>query len=245
MVKVDDLTVRYDGRIAISKISVTFDDGKFHFVMGPNGGGKTTLVRAIVGFLPYEGKIEIDGVEHSKYLKKNSIGYLAQRGFQFFSFPMTAIEVVEMGRYRFKENISERRRSAMRFLKALEMDEFWNKRIDEMSGGQQQRVLMARALATESKILVLDEPLTGIDSKAQSLFYDMIERIKEKFQLTVIMTTHDVGFVSKYADDVLYINKEIVPHDKAEKVLSDAEIELLYGPKMEIADRHLTKNENV
>jgi zinc transport system ATP-binding protein len=238
MIEMDSVTVRYYDRKIVSNISVTIDDGKFHVIMGPNGGGKTTLMKALVGLLPYEGKIKIDGIDHKKYIKDHSIGYLAQRGTQFSSFPIPAIEVVEMGRYRFKDSRKMRKNKAYDFLKIIGMEKFANKRIDEMSGGQQQRILMARALATESKILVLDEPLTGMDPQAQSMFYEMIKNIKENFALTVIMSSHDVGFVSEYADNILCINGVLIPHGKAAKVLSSEDIAQLYGLNIGIVEHH-------
>ncbi len=238
MIKIDSLIVRYDNFQALSIPALVIEDGKFHVIMGPNGGGKTTFIKALVGLLPYQGRIEIDGMDHKRYLKKNSIGYLAQRGSQFSQFPITVLEVVEMGRYRFKEPAHIRKEKAFEFLKIFEMEKFSSKIINELSGGQQQRVLMARSLATESKILILDEPLTGMDPKAQSLFYDMVKRVKDNFKLTVIMSSHDVGFISEYADNIICINRELIPHDKSARVLTCTEVSQLYGPKIGVVDHH-------
>lgn len=238
MIKINSLSVRYDEFVVISNLSIILEDAKFHAIMGPNGGGKTTFIKALVGLLPYDGEIEIDGIDHRSYLKKNSIGYLAQRGSQFAQFPITVLEVVEMGRYRFKESRNMRKSKSFEYLKIFEMDEFAGKNINELSGGQQQRVLMARALATESKIFILDEPLTGMDPKAQSLFYSMIKRIKDEFKLTIIMASHDIGFISEYADNIICINREIVLHDKSAKIISCPEMSQLYGPKIGIVEHH-------
>ncbi len=235
---IDSLTVRYDHRVAISKISIKLDLGKFHVIMGPNGGGKTTLIRAIVGLVPYEGKIEIDGLNMKKYLKKHPIGYLAQRGAQFQSFPLTVLQVVEMGRYHFKESKAVRKKHARQYLNEVKMDSLANRSIGELSGGQQQRVLIARALATESKLMIMDEPLTGMDPRSQSKFYEMIERIKERYSLTIIISSHDVGFTTAYAENVFCINKHLVPHDEAAKLLNDPEIKKIYGSKIRLVEHH-------
>ncbi len=239
------VSVKYDRKAVVSNLSIDLELGKFHVAMGPNGGGKTTVIRAVAGLVPYDGEISIDGIGHKKYLKSNSIGYLAQRGAQFYPFPITALEVVEMGRYRFKEPKSIRRKKALGFMKEVGMSEHASKPIDEMSGGQQQRVLIARALATESRLLLLDEPLTGMDPQAQSRFYDMVKNIKEHFGLTIVMSSHDTGFTTEYADNVFCINKGIVPHKSAARLLNETEISKLYGPNIKFVEHdHLPSEED-
>ncbi len=235
---IDSVTVRYDHYVAISKISTKLALGKFHVIMGPNGGGKTTLIKAIAGLVAYEGRIEMDGLDMKKYLKKHPIGYLAQRGAQFQSFPLTVYQVVEMGRYRFKESRMVRKEHVMRYLQEVKMTSLAKRPISELSGGQQQRVLIARALATESKLMIMDEPLTGMDPRSQSKFYEMIERIKEEHSLTIIMSSHDIGFTTAYAENVFCINKRLVPHSEAAKLLKEPEIRKLYGPNIHLVEHH-------
>ncbi len=240
---INSVTVRYDHLVAIYKVSIKLALGKFHVIMGPNGGGKTTLIKAIAGLIPYEGQIKIDGLNMKKYLKKYSIGYLAQRGAQFQSFPLTVLQVVEMGRYRFRESKAVRKEHAMQYLDEVKMSSLASHPIGDLSGGQQQRVLIARALATESKLIIMDEPLTGMDPRSQSRFYEMIEHIKEKHSLTIIMSSHDIGFTTAYAENVFCINKRLVPHDEAAKLLKEPEIKKLYGPNIHLVEHHHLSSE--
>ena len=242
---IESLTVAYEGKAAIQNVNLKLELGKFHVVMGPNGGGKTTLIKAIAGLVPYSGKITINGMDMRKYRKLHSIGYLAQRGSQFCDLPLSAVEVVEMGRYRFKESSKERRRKALQFLQEVKMTPHANRPIRDLSGGQQQRVLVARALAVESHILLMDEPLTGMDPKSQSNFYEMIEKIKERHDLTIIMSSHDVGFTTAYAQNIFCINKKLVPHREVVKLLNEPEIVNMYGANFRLAKHfHLPSEED-
>ncbi len=242
--EIRDLSVVYDDKVAIHDVNVKLELGKFHVIMGPNGGGKTTLIKAIAGLVPYKGTIRIAGIDMKKYTKKNSLGYLAQRGAQFLSFPMSTLEVVEMGRYRFKERALIRKKKALDFLSEVGMQAHAQRPIGALSGGQQQRVLIARALATESKLIIMDEPLTGMDPKSQSSFFEMIEKIKEKYALTIIMSSHDVGFTTAYAENVFCINGTIVPHNEVVKLLNEPEIAKLYGPNFRLTKHfHLPMEE--
>ena len=241
---IKSVTVRYDSHVAISNISIKLELGKFHVIMGPNGGGKTTLIRAIAGLIPYSGKITIEGVDAKKYRKKNSIGYLAQRGAQFRNFPLSALEVVEMGRYRFKETNHLKKKKSLKFLEEVKMSPHANDPIENLSGGQQQRILIARALATESKLMLMDEPLTGMDPRTQSKFYEMLEQLKKEHSLTIIMSSHDVGFTTAYAENVFCINRNLVPHNEAVKLLEEPEVVNLYGPNICLAKHYHTPSKS-
>ncbi len=239
------LTVSYDGKVALYNINLKLELGKFHVVMGPNGGGKTTLIKAIAGLVPYSGKITIKNMDIRKYRKLYSIGYLAQRGAQFYDFPLSAVEVVEMGRYRFKEPSKVKREKALQFLKEVKMFSHANHPIGDLSGGQQQRVLIARALASESHIILMDEPLTGMDPRSQSSFYEMIEKIKEKHGLTIIMSSHDIGFTTAYAENVFCINRKLIPHNEVVKLLNEPEVARMYGPNFRLTKHfHLPSEED-
>ncbi len=242
--EISNLTVHYEDKIAIHDVNIKLELGKFHVVMGPNGGGKTTLIKAIAGLVPYSGTIKIGETDMRKYTKRHSLGYLAQRGAQFYSFPMNALEVVEMGRYRFKERANVKRRKAFYFLKEVGMESNAQRPIGMLSGGQQQRVLIARALATESKLIIMDEPLTGMDPRSQSSFFEMVENVKEKYGLTIIMSSHDVGFTTAYAENVFCINGTIVPHSDVVRLLNEPEIAKLYGPNFRLTKHfHLPTEE--
>lgn len=234
----NSVTVRYDQKIAIFKVSLELEKGKLHVLMGPNGGGKTTLIRAAAGLIPYRGEIKIYGIDSREYLRRHAIGYLAQRGSTVYDFPMTALGIVEMGRYRFRESRESKREKAMEFLDEVDMAQYAHSPIGKLSGGQQQRVLIARALATESKLLLLDEPLTGMDPRSQSKFYDMLDSLKKKHELTILMSNHDVGFTTAYAENVMCINKELVPREQVARLFSEPEVEKLYGPNICLIEHH-------
>ncbi len=241
----DSVSVRYGEKEAIANVSMKLEKGKLHVLMGPNGGGKTTLIRAIAGLVPFKGKIKIYGIESHEYLKRHSIGYLAQRGETVYDFPMTAIEVVEMGRYGTKESRKLRREKAMKFLEEVNMETYAHVPIGELSGGQQQRVLLARALATESKLMLLDEPLTGMDSRAQSRFYRMLNSLRARHALTILIASHDMGFTTAYAENIMCINKTMVSRECIAKLLAEPEIKELYGPNIHLVKHyHLPQEED-
>jgi zinc transport system ATP-binding protein len=229
IVKADNLWFSYNGDAVLADVSFAIDQFEFTSVVGPNGGGKTTLLKLILGLLrPNRGTIRVLGKSPEQARPK--IGYVPQQ-FQFdYKFPVRVIDVVLMGRLTGWRGLFSRedRRVALRALEQVELSDLGRRHIAELSGGQRQRVLIARALATEPLLLLLDEPTAHIDMAAQQEFYTFIERLKE--QLTILMVTHDVAFVAPFVKSVLCVNRSVVMHPTV--AITPEVINNLYGETM-------------
>jgi zinc transport system ATP-binding protein len=212
-IKIENLNVTFGNKRILENINMDLSEKKIYSIVGPNGGGKTTLVKSILNLIPIEsGKIEIFGKPNYVYMKENYIGYLPQNSQEFKKFPIKVIDIVLMGLIREKKLFGYGKECidrAISSLEIVEMKENKNKLIYQLSGGQRQRVMIARAIVGNPKILILDEPTTGLDTKSQKQFFDLLERFKEELDMTILIVTHDLGFVNSYTDEVICINKTI------------------------------------
>ena len=228
--EVKNLTVRYGDIVAVKDVSFALEKGKFYTIVGPNGGGKSTLVKTIVGIInDYDGEIRIFGKDRDEYLREKLIGYVPQM-VGISKFPIKVIDVVLMGlfrerRFRFK---TEHYEKARKVLESLGMENFESRLIHELSGGQRQRVMIARALVSDPEILIMDEPTVGLDRESQSKFYELVRNFKD-YGMTVIVVTHDVGFVSEYSDGILCINRKLIVHASDISELPKRFFTKLYG----------------
>lgn len=225
-------------RLILDDITFCIDQGIFLGVIGPNGGGKTTLLKLILGLLPLQqGKVEIFGHDLSKTREcRRMIGYVAQRSDVDQNFPATALDVVLMGAVAktglFRRISAETRKRAYELLEMTGIADLADRPIGRMSGGQQQRVYIARALINEPRLLILDEPTVGLDSTSQKQFLHLIQNLKNQFQLTVIMVSHDVGQLSHYADQIACLNRRLHFHDRS-ALLTDQIISHVYSCEMD------------
>ena len=182
-------------------------------IIGPNGGGKTTILKLILGLLePDQGFVEVFGKSPRK--SRKLFGYLPQHIIFDFDFPISVQEVVLMGRLG-KRTIGKKYTKkdidiCMDTLTRVGMHEYKNKDIGRLSGGQRQRVFIARALATEPKILLLDEPVSSVDTQWQQTFYELLHRLNK--EMTIILVTHDISVVSTYIDKIACVNKKLYYH---------------------------------
>lgn len=201
--------------VALDDVSFTVSKGDYLGLIGPNGGGKTTLIKIILGLLvPDSGTVYIGGVEFSKSKERHRIGYVSQKVIEFDSlFPATVFEVVLMGRYArrglFRGTNVEDRRKVEEALERVSMTEFSNRRISDLSGGQKQRVFIARALAGEPDLIVLDEPTTGVDEATQEHFYALLKELNSKFQLTLILVSHDLERTTREATCIAVVDSTL------------------------------------
>ena len=198
-IKCNDLDIGYDGKTVVSGLNFEINDGDYLCIVGENGSGKTTLMKTLLGLVPLLGG-SIQG------LNKNDIGYLPQISDIQKDFPATVEEVVLSGTkklfYRKKE------KDLMMFnLERLNITNLSKCKFSELSGGQRQRVLLARALCASKKILLLDEPVSGLDPKATAMMYEIIDKLNKEDGMTIIMISHDLNGSLKYASNVLNIGE--------------------------------------
>ena len=226
VVNIENLSVRYPGVTAIDNVSFSVNEDDFLGIIGPNGAGKSTLFSCMLGLLTkYEGKIEFFGEDIRKsrgYLKK--IGYVPQKPVFEKNFPATVREVVRMGMTR---NFSEERIDQV--LQDVWIHELGHRRIGELSGGQQQRVFIAKALVNEPKLLILDEPVTGIDSQSTELFYGILRELNQKQNITIIWSSHDMDAVNRLANKVACLNRTLFFHGESNEFFTNKELVKQYS----------------
>ncbi len=219
-IEIRDLWVRLGKELVLQGINLEVEEKSTLAIIGPNGGGKTTLLRAILGLIkPERGRVLIFGEEPERQRAK--IGYVPQLSLFDRDFPATVYEAVKMGAYR-KEHGEEKIEKA---LKMLEIEELKDMMIGELSGGQVQRALIARALVGEPEILLLDEPTASIDYEAKTSFYDLLPELKK----TIVLVTHDVGIISESIEKVACLNRKLYYHGEREGALENVS-ELYHCP---------------
>jgi len=236
VVSIEKLDFAYDGLVVLSDVNLQIKEREFISVLGPNGGGKSTLLKLILGLLhPQRGSVKVFGLAPEK--ARPRIGYLPQHAHHDPRFPTTCLEVVMMGRLGkrmslgpFKKNDKQKAQEA---LDQVGLSELAGRSFSDISGGQRQRVLIARALAAEPELLLLDEPTAHIDVAAVNEFYDLMEKLNEK--LTIAIVSHDIGFVSNRVKSVVCVNREVVIHPTSD--LTGETLQKIYGTDIRLV-RH-------
>ncbi|MGY5146938.1 MAG: metal ABC transporter ATP-binding protein [Candidatus Nitrosopumilus sp. bin_7KS] len=226
VVEINNLTVQYPDVKALDDVSLVVNQGDFLGIIGPNGAGKSTLFASMLGLnTKYNGTIKFfdEDIKKSKnYLKE--LGYVPQKPIFESNFPVTVTDVVRMGiRKESDENKIDE------ILQQLWIHELRDRRIGELSGGQQQRVFIAKALVNNPKILILDEPVTGIDQQSIDLFYSILRELNSKQKITIIWSSHDLDAVNKLANHVACLNRTLFFHGESETFFSDDELVKQYS----------------
>ena len=216
--EINNLTVKYPNVKALEDVSFVVNEGDFLGIIGPNGAGKSTLFDVMLNLnTKYEGTIKFFGEDikrSKKYLKE--IGYVPQKPIFEKNFPVTVRDVVQMG---IRNESNSKKIDDV--LQQLWIHELGNRRIGELSGGQQQRVFIAKALISNPKILILDEPVTGIDQQSMELFYSILHELNSKQKITIIWSSHDLDAVNKLANHVACLNRTLFFHGESEEFFSD------------------------
>ncbi len=231
ILSVRHLTVKYNNTIALYDVSVKIKRGVLAVVIGPNGAGKSTLIKAVLNLVPYTGSTEIFGKPVSKLTKAEhlKIGYVPQK-FNFSkNLPITVKEVLQLSLEKTPLEKTERKKRIDTFLRMAHLENMQNEMIGNLSGGQMQRVLIARALTFLPKIMFMDEPLAGIDIAGEKTFYEFMDTIHKQYGITIILISHDVTILDKFADTVLCLNKKLVCSGSPTDVLNEQKLQSLYG----------------
>lgn len=242
--EVKGLSYSIDGTDILKEIDLVIKKGEYSALIGPNGGGKTTLVRLLLGLEKKSaGEIRLFGKDQKAFRSWDKIGYVPQRVSQVDQyFPATVEEVVKMGRTAKrglfqKESPSDREAVASAMTK-MDVTNLRHKLIGELSGGQRQRVMIARALASEPEVLILDEPNTGVDMVSQNSFYALLRELNQKDGMTILFITHDVGVIADDIQSMLCINQTLLSCNNPHEVLSCSEMSKLYGIDAHLIHHH-------
>ncbi len=230
IVSVKNLSFAYDKDRVLEDVSFDVNDKELVAIIGPNGGGKSTLLKLILGLLePKSGEIKVFGKDPKEVRKE--VGYVPQNTNVNLEFPITTLDVVMMGndnkhnknRTFFQKLFPIRYSSfevscAKSTLQRVGMQDYINRRIGALSGGQRQRVMIARALCTHPKLIILDEPTSSIDIDGQKQIYELLKKLSQ--DITVIVVSHDLSVITEYAKRVIYVNKSSYIHDLSNNPIS-------------------------
>ncbi|MBI3251451.1 MAG: metal ABC transporter ATP-binding protein [Candidatus Andersenbacteria bacterium] len=210
-----DVCFSYGIEDVLHDVNVVIQRGEYIGIVGPNGGGKTTLIKIFLGLLkPMCGFVQIFDQDISAFKDWPKIGYVPQKATNFDpNFPATVREVVLMGRYArrglLRRVTAEDEGKAQDALSKVDMGAFSSRLIGDLSAGQQQRVFIARALASEPEVLILDEPTAGVDESTQKEFYALLRRLNTQHGITLILISHDLDVVGKQASRIIYVNRTV------------------------------------
>jgi zinc transport system ATP-binding protein len=242
--EVNGLSYRINGTDIIKNISFIVQKGEYSALIGPNGGGKTTLIRLLLGLEnPSSGSIKLFGKDKSQFKSWDKIGYVPQRVSQIDQyFPATVEEVVKMGRTAkrglFTRESQTDRDAVEAAMQKMDVLNLRHKLVGQLSGGQRQRVMIARALASEPEVLILDEPNTGVDMVSQNRFYTLLRELNKKDGMTIVFITHDVGVIADDIQTMLCINQTLLSCNNPHEVLSCSEMSKLYGIDAHLIHHH-------
>ncbi len=233
VVSLKNIRVDYDALTALEGVTLSVKQKDFLGIIGPNGGGKSTLLKVILGLVkPTAGEVKVLGLTPKKARK--FVGYVPQANPLDREFPINVWDTVLMGRLGqlgyFKNYRQEDKKITTDALKTIEMLDFKNYQFGKLSGGQKQRVLIARALTTKPKLLLLDEPTASVDTHTKAGFYDLLEKLKER--MAIILVSHDIGVISSYVEKIACLNQKLFYHDTKE--IKQEELEAVYHCPVEL-----------
>lgn len=236
-----NITFAYTRLPVLENISFTVHAGDYIGLIGPNGGGKTTLLKVLLGLQKGQGEINLFGTPLKNFTEWHKIGYLAQKSPVSQSrFPISAEEVVLMGLPGRGARVTrEELKEIYDAMQQTRTRKYAGKLFNDLSIGQQQRVLLARALVSKPQLLILDEPSTALDAQSREMFFDLLGELNKKHHTTILLITHDTGEVGKYISKFMYVDKSLVFFGTKEEFCHSAKVAQKLGPFAQHTIDHL------
>ena len=236
---IHDVTVAYNRKPVLWDVDYDAPERSLVGVIGPNGAGKSTLIKAVLGLVPLaSGRIEVFG--HPAKSQRKRIGYVPQRESIDWDFPVSALDVVAMGRYGriglFRRVGKAHKAFAMHCLERVGLADLAHRQISQLSGGQQQRVFLARALAQEADLYLMDEPFAGVDAATERAIIEILRGIRDQGK-TCLVVHHDLPTAREYFDHVLLLNMRVVAAGATEKTLNSETLHRTYGGRLTFMDQ--------
>ena len=233
-IEIHDMTIAYHRKPVLWDVDLEVAEGKLVGIIGPNGAGKSTMIKAIMELIPKaSGWVKIYGRPYRE--QRKIIGYVPQRESVDWDFPISALEVVLMGRYGhigwMRRPGKEDRRIAEEAMEKVGMGEFSNRQISQLSGGQQQRVFLARALAQDARLYLMDEPFAGVDAATERAIIDILIELRRQGK-TILVVHHDLQTVTEYFDWVIMLNMRVVASGPTDEVFTDENLHRTYGGRL-------------
>ncbi|MBZ5749765.1 metal ABC transporter ATP-binding protein [Metabacillus rhizolycopersici] len=242
VIEINHVNFTYERQRVLEDIHLTVEKGSFLGLVGPNGSGKTTLLKCLLGLLkPQQGEIKLFGQQIEKFKNWHEIGFVSQKANSFNTgFPASVFEVVSSGLTSkiglFKFMTAQDRRKVYDAIESVGLTKFAKRNIGELSGGQQQRAFIARAIVSNPKLLILDEPTVGVDAQTVQNFYEMLTHLNKNLGITLILVSHDIGAITDKVSHVACINKNLYFHGNSKdfESLKDDEMSEFYGHSLHV-----------
>ena len=244
IIEVKDVSFSYDNVEVLKNITINIHQGDYISLIGPNGGGKTTLLKLMLGLIkPQSGQIKLFDKPLQVFKEWSKIGYVPQKAINFDPlFPVTVREVIAMGCYGKKGLLNwlteKDQKNIDAALARVKMTPFADRLIGNLSSGQQQRIFIARALVGEPEVIFLDEPTVGVDVKTQEEFYKLLTHLNSDLNITLILVSHDVDVVSHQVTELACLNQTLIYHGDPKQFIKGHYLDDLYGKNVRFVDHN-------
>ena len=230
-IKMNHLGVSFGEQVVLEDVNLHIHCGSLNAVIGKNGAGKSTLIRAILGDISHTGEIEFKDTKDGR-MQKLKIGYVPQSINIERNTPVSVYDLIASYQFKYPVFLPQRkkiREEICKVLSVFEAEDLIDKQVCNLSGGQLQRVLLSMAIMDEPNLLLLDEPVSGIDQNGMDLFYQTMEYLKNHYDLSIILISHDLDYVAKYADKVILLDKTVIKQGTVKEVFGSKEYEQIFA----------------